>query len=351
MDSLRVTTRALELRLRTPFRLSRGSSTTRSNVVCELEQGGFVGRGEAAPIARYRESAASAAAALVQMAAELRAPKAFATEAARVARPGQRAAEAALDVALHDLAARRLGVPLHELLGLERRELPPTSFTIGLDPIDEALAKVAGASEFEVLKVKMGAAGDLELVEAIRAATRQAIRVDANEGWTPAEAPAKLARLAELGVELVEQPLPAGRLDETRALRAHSALPLIADEDVHTAEDVPRLAGIYDGINVKLAKCGGVSGALRLIGAARAHGMKILLGCMIESSLGIAAALAVAPLVDWIDLDGHLLIADDPFDGIPFKNGRLALPEGAGLGVEARGDRQILAAAALGAGA
>jgi len=336
VDSCSLASRTLELRLKSPFRLARGSSTTRTNVVCELEQGGALGRGEAAPISRYGESAASATAALAEMAGALRMPRAFATEAARVARPGQRAAQAALDVALHDLAARRLGVPLHELLGLDPRPLPPTSFTIGLDPIDEALAKVAGAGEFEVLKVKMGGPGDLELVRAVRGATARAIRVDANEGWSAAEAPAKLAELERLDVEFVEQPLPAGRLDETRALRAHTTLPLIADEDVHTADDVPRLAAVYDGVNVKLAKCGGISGALRLIAAARAHGLKILLGCMIESSLGLAAALAVAPLVDWIDLDGHLLIADDPFDGIPFRNGRLELPTGVGLGVEPR---------------
>jgi len=184
--------------------------------------------------------------------------------------------------------------------------------------------------------VKMGGPNDLELVQAIRDTTRQAIRVDANEGWSDEEAPAKLATLERLGVELVEQPLPAGRLEATRSLRRHTTLPLVADEDVHVAEDVERLAGVYDAVNVKLAKCGGIASALRLIATARAHGLKILLGCMIESSLGIAAALAVAPLVDWIDLDGHLLIANDPFQGIPFANGRLAIPEAPGLGVEPR---------------
>jgi len=329
--------RPITLHLRTPFRLSRGSSEARRNVVCELADGAVVGRGEAAPIARYGESADSAAAALAAMTAALAEPAAFATEAARLAVPGQRAAQAALDAALHDLAARRLGIAVRELLGLPRVALPPTSWTIGLDPVDEALAKVAAAGEFEVLKVKMGGPGDLELVRAIRGATRQAIRVDANEGWSVDEAPAKLAALASLGVEFVEQPLAAGRLEETRALRARTPLMLIADEDVHTADDVPRLAGVYDGVNVKLAKCGGISGALRLIAAARAHGMKVMLGCMIESSLGIAAALAVAPLVDWIDLDGHLLVRDDPFAGLSFADGRLGLPDGPGLGVEPAG--------------
>lgn len=326
--------RTIELALRTPFRLSRGTSATRHNVIFELEHDGARGRGEAAPIPRYGESAESATAALEAMAAGLDDPRAYAELAAERAVPGQRAAQAAFDAALHDLAARRLGVPVRELLGIGRRDLPPTSWTIGVDPIPEALAKVAAARRFEVLKVKMGVEGDLELLRAVRGATGQAIRIDANEGWTLEGARERLPELARLGVELVEQPLPAGRLEQTRALRAASPLPLVADEDVHDAADVPKLAGVYDGINVKLAKCGGISGALALIATARAHGMKILLGCMVESSLGIAAALAVAPLVDWIDLDGSLLVSNDPFSGLELDGGRLRLPEGPGLGVE-----------------
>ncbi len=336
MSNFTLHTKRIQLRLKTPFRLSRGTSETRDNVIVEVEHDGARGRGEAAPISRYRENADSAAAALAEMGSRLGDPRAFAEEAARVAAPGQHAAQAALDAALHDLAGRRLGVPVRELLGLAPRTLPPTSWTIGLDPIDEALAKVRAAGDFEVLKVKMGAAGDLELVRAIREATRQAIRVDANEGWSFDQAATKLPELAKLGVELVEQPLPAGRLDETRRLRELSTLPLVADEDVHVAADVPRIAHAYDGVNVKLAKCGGISGALELIAVARAHGLKILLGCMVESSLGIAAALAVAPLVDWVDLDGHLLAANDPFVGLSFHDGRLGPAAGPGLGVEWR---------------
>ena len=343
ISDVSLTARRIELTLRTPFRLSRGSSATRTNVLAELAAGGIVGRGEAAPIARYRESADSAAAALDAMAAALagnaelpETPAAIARTVARVAPDRERAARAALEVALLDRAARLDGVALHELLGVERKPLAPTSITIGLDPLDEAVAKARAAGEFEVLKIKMGAPGDVERVEAVRAVASHAIRVDANEGWSFDEAPDKLARLAGLGVELVEQPLPAGRLEETRALRAHTRLPLVADEDVHVAKDVPRLVGVYDGVNVKLAKCGGVTEALRLIAAARDHGLKVLLGCMIESSVGIAAALAISPLVDWIDLDGHLLVSNDPFDGIPFARGRLEIPSGPGLGVELR---------------
>lgn len=326
----------MELRLRTLFRLSRGTSATRDNVVFEVEAEGLVGRGEAAPIPRYRESAASAAAALEAMAAGLEDPRAFAEEGLRLAVPGQRAAQAAFDAALHDLAGRRLGIPVRELLGLARRPLPPTSWTIGVDPIPEALEKVRAAGAFEVIKLKMGVDGDLELLRAVRGATRQAIRVDANEGWTLDGARERLPELARLGVEFVEQPLPEDRIEETRELRRGSPLPLIADESVHDAADVSRLAGAFDGINVKLAKCGGIAPALRLVAAARAHGMKVLLGCMIESSLGIAAALAVAPLVDWIDLDGHLLLAEDPFEGLDLEGGRVVPSDRPGLGVEPR---------------
>ncbi len=332
--TIRCRTRTVELRLRTPFRLSRGTSATRRNVIFEIEQDGLVGRGEAAPIPRYRESAESAAGALESMAARLADPRAFAEEAERLAAPGERAARAAFDAALHDLAARRLGVPVRELLGIGTRALPPTSWTIGIDPIPEALEKVAAASAFRVLKLKMGLEGDLELLRAVRGATDLPIRVDANEGWSFERAVEILPELERLGVELVEQPFREGDLESVRRLREHTRLPLLADEDVHDARDVPRLAGAYDGINLKLAKCGGIQPALRLIAVARAHGLKILLGCMVETSLGIAAALAVAPLVDWIDLDGHLLIANDLFSGIGLEEGRLVPSEGPGLGVE-----------------
>jgi L-alanine-DL-glutamate epimerase-like enolase superfamily enzyme len=337
MSAPTLRTHVQELTLRTPFRLSRGTSTTRRNVVVEIEHDGVVGRGEAAPLPRYGESAESATAALLAMAEGLGDVRAFAEEAGRLTVPGQNAAAAAFDAALHDLAARRLGIPVRELLGIGRRPLAPTSWTIGVDPIPEALEKVAAAAHFEVLKLKMGVDGDMELLRALRGATAQAIRVDANEGWSLEGARERCAELAELGVELIEQPLPWDQLDAMRELKKVSTLPLIADESLHHAGDIPKLADCFDGINVKLAKCGGIAPALRLIATARAHGLKILLGCMIESSLGIAAALAIAPLVDWIDLDGSLLVADDPFTGLTLEGGRLLLPTGPGLGVEPAG--------------
>jgi L-alanine-DL-glutamate epimerase-like enolase superfamily enzyme len=330
---LRLRHRPLDLRLRHTFRIARGASDVRENLLVEAEEGGVVGRGEAAPILRYREDRASAARAVEAMAGRLDAPRAFAQAAGRAAVPGQSSAEAAVDMALHDLAGLRLGAPLYELLGIDPRPTPETSFTIGLDTPEVVVRKVKEASAYAVLKVKMGSDGDRDVLTAVRDTTRQRIRVDANEGWTPEAALERLEWLAKIGVELVEQPLPADRIEETRALRRRSPIPFYADESVHRAADIPRLAGAFDGINVKLMKCGGIAEALRMIAVARAHGLKVMLGCMIESSLAITAAAHLSPLVDTADLDGNLLIENDPFEGATVVDGRLALPARPGLGV------------------
>ena len=335
--------RTVELHLRHTFRLARGATDSRRNVIVELEHGGLVGLGEAAPIARYAQDADSAVRAVEAMAGRLGDPRAFASAAARAATEAgvedQPAALAALDMALYDLAGKRLGAPLYELLGLDPRRTPVTSFTIGMDTPEIVAEKVRAASDFEVLKVKMGGDDDRAVLEAVRDTTDLPLRVDANEGWTLDGALARLEWLERLGVELVEQPLPADQLTEMRKLKRVSPLPLFADESLHTAADIPRLADAFDGINVKLMKCGGLGEALRMIAAARAHGMKIMLGCMIESSLAITAAAHLSPLVDVADLDGnHLLIEDDPFTGATIERGRLVLPDGPGLGVRTRPD-------------
>jgi L-alanine-DL-glutamate epimerase-like enolase superfamily enzyme len=336
MPAPRLAHRFLDLKLRHTFRISRGASDSRRNVLVELEHEGRVGLGEAAPIRRYHEDPESAADALDAMAAALEDSRAYAQEAARVARPGQKSAEAALDMALYDLAGKRLGAPLYELLGIRRGPTPETSFTIGLDTPEVVAEKVRLASDFAVLKVKMGSDEDRAVLETVRDLTKQRLRVDANEGWTPEGALERLPWLAKLGVEFVEQPLPADRIEETRWLRERSPLPFYADESVHTAADIPALAGAFDGINIKLMKCGGLAEAVRMIAVARAHGMKVMLGCMVESSLGITAAAHLSPLVDAADLDGHLLIHDDPFVGVRVQDGRLVLPDGPGLGVVPR---------------
>ena len=326
----------LDLRLRHTFRIARGASDVRENLLVEVEHDGVVGVGEAAPIRRYGEDRASAAAAVERMAGRLRDPRAFALAAREAAVEGQASAEAAVDMALHDLAGRRLGVPVYELLGLDPARTPETSFTIGLDTPEVVARKVREASAYPVLKVKMGSADDREVLAAVRDTTDRPIRVDANEGWTPEEALERLEWLARLGVEFVEQPLPAARLDDTRALRRRSPLPFYADESVHCAADSPRLAGAFAGINVKLMTGGGLGEALRMIAVARAHGLKVMLGCMIESSVAITAAAHLSPLVDTADLDGNLLLEADPFTGATVADGRIRLPDGPGLGVRRR---------------
>lgn len=330
--------RPLDLKLRHAFGLSRGTWDSRKNLLVELDDGRHVGLGEAAPIARYGQDQESSRRAVEEMHARLGDPRAFAVEAARVAVPGQAAAQAALDIALHDLAGKRLGAPLYELLGVDRTGAPETSFTIGLDTPEKVVAKVREASAYPILKVKMGSDADRAVLEAVRDTTRQRLRVDANEGWTLEGALERLEWLERLGVEMVEQPLPADQIEQTRELRKRSPLPIWADESVHGPEDVPRLAGAFDGINIKLMKCGGVAAALRLIAVARAHGLQVMLGCMIETAIGITAAAHLSPLVDTADLDGNLLLEHDPFEGVTLRDGRLVLPEGPGLGVKLRAD-------------
>jgi L-alanine-DL-glutamate epimerase-like enolase superfamily enzyme len=308
----------------------------RRNVVVEIEHEGRLGLGEAAPILRYGEDQDSTFRAAEEMGARLGDARSFAGAARRAAVAGQASAEAAVDIALHDLAGQRMGVPLHAMLGLDPRVGPPTSFTIGMDAPEVVARKVREASDYEVLKVKMGSDDDREVLTAVRDVTERPVRVDANEGWTPESARERLPWLAKMGVEFVEQPLPAAQLEETRALRRESPLPFFADESVHRAEDIPRLAGAFDGINIKLMKCGGIGEALRMIAVARAHGMQVMLGCMIESSIAITAAAHLLPLVDAADLDGSVLITNDPYAGAVMSGGRLVLPEAPGLGVTTR---------------
>ncbi len=332
--------RQVELRLRHTFRLSRGASDVRRNLLIEIEDGGLVGLGEAAPIARYGQDADSAERAVEEMAPRLGDLRRFEGLAARVAVAGQSAAEAAVDMALRDLAGKRLGAPLWSMLGLDPRATPQSTFTIGLDTPEGAVAKVREAADFEILKIKLGGEDDRAMLEAIRDATRQRLRVDVNEGWAgwPLERAVESAQwLAGLGVEMLEQPFPADAIAETAQLRRRVAIPIFADESVHRAADLPRLAPAFDGINIKLMKCGGIGEALRMIAVARALGLGVMLGCMVETSLAITAAAQIAPLVDEADLDGALLVSNDPCLGATFRGGRITLPEGPGLGVVPRG--------------
>jgi len=337
---MRLTWESVTLRLRTTFRTAHGASETRDNVVVRLEHGGRTGLGEAAGLAYHGESPTGIQAWLEQARDLLREPPAGPGDVAATLERlphGSRAARAALDMALHDLWGQAEGQPLWRLWGLEPSRAPLTSFTIGLDT-PEAMAERAAASEMPVLKIKVGDEDDEDRLHAVRrAAPRARLRIDANAGWSREQAAALLPRLADLELELVEQPLDPGDLEGMAALRRHG-VPLFADESVRTAADVEACAaaGAVDGVVVKLAKSGGLTGARRVIAAARRHGLRVMVGCMIESSVGVTAAAHLAPACDLADLDGPLLISNDPYRGVRYAGARLLLPEDPGLGVAPR---------------
>ncbi|WP_224362807.1 dipeptide epimerase [Hyalangium versicolor] len=332
-----LTSRVVELPLRHAWTIARGTSTSKRNVIVELRSGEHVGLGEAAPNVRYQESAETVLEALRTLESALSGDLRWyrdASEAVQEALPGNGAAKAALDIAVHDLAGKALGAPLHRLFGIDPARMPITSFSIGIDEPETLARKVREAEPYPVLKVKLGADRVREVFGAVRAVTPKVIRVDANEAWRPEEALQHIEWLATQGVELVEQPLPAADVEGAKWLRARSPLPLVADESLIRASDVPRLAEGFHGINVKLQKAGGIHETLRIIDVARACGLKVMIGCMVETSVGIAAAAHLGPLADWLDLDGNLLISADPYRGHPVVQGRIQLGEGPGLGVE-----------------
>jgi L-alanine-DL-glutamate epimerase-like enolase superfamily enzyme len=329
--------RIITLRLAETFVISRESSDEVEVVQLELRHDGISGYGEAAPIERYGESAASALAFLEEDSARAAGDDPFALEAigARLDEfPGEHAAKAALDAALHDLQGKLLGIPVWRLLGLPRTG-PPTSWTIWLgDPDDMARRAQKAASRFQRLKLKLGGGDglDVERVRAVRGVTDLPLQVDVNEWWSLDEALEALPQLAELGVAYCEQPLKAG--DEGGAtLKERSPIPIYVDEDCHRLDSIARCAEVAHGINIKLAKSGGIREAIRMTHAARALELGVMVGCMIESGLGIAAGCAVAPLCDHVDLDGNLLLGEDPWPGVAFENGVQVPSEEAGLGV------------------
>jgi L-Ala-D/L-Glu epimerase len=330
--------KAADLALAEEFGIARGSRTTQSVVQVELEHEGVVGRGEASPVYSRGESVQSALEFLTSAAPPLVGDDPFALEDIEERLEdvdGEAAGKAALDAALHDWIGRRLGVPLWRLLGLSP-EAPATSFTISIDSVEGTRDRTRRASRFRALKIKVGGAQDLERLEAVRAESDAPLRVDANEGWTLESACELMPELIRLGVEFVEQPFPAEDVESFLALsELHPRLPVIVDEGCQDLRDVAPAAAYADGINVKLAKSGGVREAVRMIHAARALDLRVMLGCMVESQLGVVPAAAITSLADWVDLDGHLLLADEPFTGLRFENGRVLPSAEPGLGVQA----------------
>lgn len=344
---MNVSLEVLRLALRDPFRIARDEPDRQmTTVIVELEHRGLRGLGEAYPSTYYGETPATVGLVLPLLAdavARLGAPpadigggRAWLHEADRAmdAVIGRHhAAKAGLDIALHDAVSRGMGLPLHELLGTPP-DIPPTDFSIGIDEPAVVAQRAAGARRFPYLKIKLGGPADLETIQRVREVYGGPIRVDANTGWQPESAAALAPALERLGVELIEQPFRAHETGRLRWLQERTTLPIVADESAETEEDLEALVGVVRGVNVKLMKCGGVGPALRMLRRARELGFATMLGCMEETSVGIAAAAALASLADWVDLDGNLLLASEPFTGLELDDGCRWRLGGPGLGVE-----------------
>jgi L-alanine-DL-glutamate epimerase-like enolase superfamily enzyme len=334
---MKLTHHRFDLRLKHTFTTARGGRDVSPVELLELEHDGITGFGESAPIARYGESVDTVAAFFstlnlgrfedpFQLESILRSVD----EGAK----GNAAAKAGLDIALHDWIGKKIGLPLYKYWGLDKTKTPVSSFTIGIDTPKVIEEKVREAEAYPILKIKLGGDNDEDILRVIRRVTKKTLRVDANEGWKTKEtAVEKIKWLEQEGVEFIEQPMPAADLAGTAWVRERVELPLIADENSLRLHDVPTLQGSFDGINIKLMKCTGLREALKMVATARACGMKVMIGCMIESSVGISAAAQFSPLVDYADLDGNVLITNDPFDGVRSLDGMISLNDRPGIGV------------------
>jgi L-alanine-DL-glutamate epimerase-like enolase superfamily enzyme len=336
-----VRTRIRRLNLKHTWTTVMSSSEYRDTFYVEWTRDGLTGVGEGAPIIRYKESAQTCETAVKAIVAwlEQQDPRAYQKVMAGVFQKieGNWAAKAAVDIAVLDWVGQKLGVPVWRLFGLDRADAPVTTFSIGIDKAEVIRQKVREADAFPVLKVKVGLDNDEEVISAVRSATKKPLRVDANEGFKSKEqAVEKINWLEKQGVEFIEQPLPAANLEDMNWIRKRVHIPVIADEACLHPADIPKLAPHFDGVNVKIDKCGGLLEGWRMIQLARSLGLKVMLGCMVSSSVAITAAAQLSPMVDYADLDGHLLISNDPYEGVRVEKGRLMLGEGAGLGLKAR---------------
>ena len=326
-----------ELKLKHSFNLAKSSRTTTPDVQVELEYDGIIGYGEASMPPYLGESVDSVTKFLSSL------DLAQFTDPFRIddilsyvdgVAPANRAAKASIDIALHDLLGKIMGQPWYKIWGLSPEKIHPTSYTISNGTPEEVQEKIKESERFRVLKVKMGVPGDKELVETIRKATDRPLCVDANQGWKSKEEALEMCHwLKERGCIFVEQPLDKEWMDETAWLRERSPLPIIADEAFQRLPDILRFQGVYDGINIKLMKSTGLHEAYKMAILARSLGMKIMLGCMTETSCGIAAAAQLSPMVDWTDLDGNVLIANDRFEGLSLVDGKVIPADRPGLGV------------------
>ena len=333
-----VTTEIVRLNLRHTWTTTMSASDWRETLFIHFCHDGIDGIGEGAPIMGYNESAESAREAvnsvlpLLESSDPAQFQKTISEVVARI--PGEWAAKSAIDIALMDWLGKKLGIPLYEYFGLDPKDAPITAFSIGIATPEVTRQKVREAEEYPVLKIKVGLDTDEQTIAAVRSVTQKPLRVDANQGWADREVAAhKIDWLSKQGVELVEQPMPADRIEDMRWLHERASLPLMADESCRHPEDLPKLVGVFDALNIKLDKTGGIGTAYQTIQMARALGFKTMLGCMVSSSCAITAAAHLSPLVDYADLDGNLLIANDPYNGVTVENGMLILPRRPGLGL------------------
>jgi L-alanine-DL-glutamate epimerase-like enolase superfamily enzyme len=336
---MRLSYQSRTLHLLHPFILSGSRIDTKDVIIVRIEHDGITGLGESSPSRYYGEPPESALNCLSEAQEQFKNyddPFQI-EEIARILAerfPNNPSARSGVDMALHDWIGKKLNQPLYQYFGLGKNKTPRTSFTIGIDELNIMEKKIREAEAYPILKIKLGVGEkDFEIVKTIRKATDKILRVDVNEGWTRDEAAEKIEWLAKQGVELIEQPLPKENLDGMAWLKPRSPLPLFADENVRTGEDIPQLKDCFHGVNIKLDKCGGLMEARRMIGIAREYGLKTMLGCMIQTAVGITAAAHLSPLVDFADLDGHLLIRDEPFTGIAITNGKIILNERPGIGI------------------
>jgi L-alanine-DL-glutamate epimerase-like enolase superfamily enzyme len=325
---MKLTYEPYTLNLKTTWRIAHGASDQRHNVFVKIGEG----LGEAAGVPHHGESQAGIIAYLDSVAGRDWDPFDL-EEPLRALPPGSNSARCAIDLALHDCLGRQLGQPLYRLLGLDPAKTPLTSYTITIEE-PSVMADRARNSGMPVLKIKLGLGDDLAAVRAVREASSARLHVDANAGWTREQAADLIPRLKEFGIEFVEQPLPIGDIEGLRWLHAQKlGLPIFADENILTSQDVAAHAGIVEGVVVKLSKTSGIREALRAIHTARALGLQVMIGSMVETTLAITAAAHLAPLCDYADLDGPLLLSNDPFWGVVYEGARLILPDLPGLGV------------------